>query len=209
MVLLIEWMSVWAEQIIVAVIIGTIIEMVLPNGNNKKYVKTIIGVYILFTIISPIISKITKSDLNDLDFSYEKYLETADTYQTMAKTLSSTNDNKTLEIYINNIKEDMKNKVQEKGYRATNIDLEIISQENENYGKIKNIKLNIEESYEKDEEKNENKVVINKINIGNMIDNQVETNEKNKIEASKIKELKQYLSSVYDVNIKNIQINNN
>lgn len=199
----------WAEQIIVAVIIGTIIEMVLPNGNNKKYVKTIIGVYILFTIISPIISKVTKSDLNDLDFSYEKYLETADTYQTMAKTLSSTNDNKTLEIYINNIKEDMKNKVQEKGYRATNIDLEIISQENENYGKIKNIKLNIEESDEKDEEKNENKVVINKINIGNMIDNQVETNEKNKIEASKIKELKQYLSSVYDVNIKNIQINNN
>lgn len=201
----------WAEQIIVAVIIGTIIEMVLPNGNNKKYVKTIIGVYILFTIISPIISKITKSDLNNLDFSYEQYLKTSDTYQTMAQSLSNTNDSKTLEIYINNIKEDMKNKVREKGYKVTNIDLEIISKESENYGKIKNVKLNIEENNEKEQAQNENKIIINQINIGtkNVIDNQEQTEENNKIEASKLKELKQYISSVYDVNIKNIQINNN
>ena len=104
---MIEWMSTWAEQIIVAVIIGTIIEMILPNGKNKKYVKTIIGVYILFTIISPIISKVTKTDMNNLDFEFEKYLEETDTYQTMAQTLSTNNDNKTMEIYINNIKEDI------------------------------------------------------------------------------------------------------
>ena len=46
-----EWISHWAETIIVAVIIGTIIEMILPSGNSKKYIKTVIGVYILFTII--------------------------------------------------------------------------------------------------------------------------------------------------------------
>ncbi|MCI8482131.1 MAG: hypothetical protein HFJ27_03470 [Clostridia bacterium] len=51
---MIENLSLWAEQIIVAVIIATIIEMILPNGNNKKYIKAVIGVYVLFTIISPI-----------------------------------------------------------------------------------------------------------------------------------------------------------
>lgn len=36
------WISSWAEQIVVAVIIATIIEMILPNGNNKKYIKAVI-----------------------------------------------------------------------------------------------------------------------------------------------------------------------
>ena len=52
-------MSTWAKSIILAVIVSTIIQMILPEGNNKKYIKTVIGLYILFTIISPIISKIS------------------------------------------------------------------------------------------------------------------------------------------------------
>ena len=51
-----EKISLWASQIIIAVIIGTIIEMILPKGNNKKYIKVVIGVYILFTILSPVIT---------------------------------------------------------------------------------------------------------------------------------------------------------
>lgn len=52
--------SSWAEQIIIAVIIATILEMVLPNGNSKKYIKTVIGIYILYTIISPVITLATR-----------------------------------------------------------------------------------------------------------------------------------------------------
>lgn len=47
--------STWAEQVIIAVIIATIIELILPNGNSKKYIKIVIGVYILYTITFPII----------------------------------------------------------------------------------------------------------------------------------------------------------
>ena len=47
-----NWISNWIQGIIIAVIIGTIIEMLLPEGNCKKYVKVVIGVYILFSIIS-------------------------------------------------------------------------------------------------------------------------------------------------------------
>ena len=49
-----------AEQIIIAVIIATILEMILPKGNSKKYIKTVIGIYILYTIISPIITYISR-----------------------------------------------------------------------------------------------------------------------------------------------------
>lgn len=49
---MINWISNWAQGIIVAVIIGTIIEMVLPEGNCKKYVKVVIGIYIIFNNFS-------------------------------------------------------------------------------------------------------------------------------------------------------------
>ena len=69
-----EWISDWVQGIIVAVIIVTIIEMILPNGNSKKYIKVVIGIYILFSIIVPIINKFnsTKFDINEI-LDLEKY----------------------------------------------------------------------------------------------------------------------------------------
>lgn len=211
-------MSTWAEQIIVAVIIGTIIEMILPNGNNKKYVKTVIGVYILFTIVSPIISKVTNTDLRNMDLNYEKYFKNTDTYQTMSQTLSTSNDKTVEDIYISNLKEDMKNKLLEKGYVASNIEMGISLDENDNYGKVKNISLTLvkrkEIENEEDKEKNTiNEISINtieKVSIGNntnITQNIIETDTKTNIKNSEINEIKEYLSSVYDVKKKNVQIN--
>ena len=63
---MINFMSSWAEQIVLAVIIATIIELILPKNKNTKYIKMVIGVYVLFNIISPIIK-------NKENFSVEKY----------------------------------------------------------------------------------------------------------------------------------------
>ena len=43
---MIEFFRSWCEGIIVAVIIAMLIEAILPEGNNKKYVKVVIGIYI-------------------------------------------------------------------------------------------------------------------------------------------------------------------
>ncbi len=59
-----SFLSSWAQQIIFAVIIGIIIQMLLPEGKNKKYVKMCIGIYVLFTIISPVVGKNLEVDLN-------------------------------------------------------------------------------------------------------------------------------------------------
>lgn len=63
---MINFMSSWAEQIVLAVIVATIIEMILPQNKNRKYIQMVIGIYVLFNIISPIIK-------NKEDFSIEKY----------------------------------------------------------------------------------------------------------------------------------------
>lgn len=64
-----NWISNWIQGIIIAVIIGTIIEMLLPEGNCKKYVKVVIGVYILFSIVSPVITKVLEVNLE-----YQTYM---------------------------------------------------------------------------------------------------------------------------------------
>ena len=209
-------MSTWAEQIIVAVIIAGIIEMILPKGNNKKYVKAIIGVYILFTIISPVISKITDIDFQDID--YEEYFKQTETYQTMSQDLSNNNDKSVEEIYISNLKQDMKNKLQEKGYIAENIEVDIELKDEANYGKVNKIILSVYKNEESNDDvykdTSTNTISINKIEevkIGNNVNN-VNTNiqvKKGEIKNSEKNEIKEYLSGVYEINKKNIKINEN
>lgn len=71
---MISWFNSWAQGIILAVIIVTILEMIVPEGKNKKYIKIVMGVYITFTIISPIITKVTGIILNLMLVNMKIYL---------------------------------------------------------------------------------------------------------------------------------------
>ena len=51
---MIKFMKNWCEGIIVGVMISLIIELIIPEGNNKKYVKVISGIFIIFTVLNPI-----------------------------------------------------------------------------------------------------------------------------------------------------------
>lgn len=211
MVILIEWISSWAEQIVVAVIIASIIEMLLPNGNNKKYIKAIIGVYILFTIISPVIGKFVNIDLKDID--YEKYFKEIETQETISQSLTTNNEKAMGEIYISNLKADMKNKLEEKGYKVESINLKVELEDENNYGKVNEILLSISKQNEENSKTKENNTIaINKIEdvkIGNKVENTKEVKTSIDIGNSDKNQIKDYLSSVYDVKKKNIRINEN
>lgn len=203
---MISFMSSWAEQLIVAVVLGTIIEMILPSGNNKKYIKAVIGVYILFTIISPILGKFTSIDFNKID--YEKFFNELDTKQAMSQNLASNNNQTVEEIYLNNLKQDIKMKLKEKEYIVEKIAINIELEE-QNYGKINNIWLTMYKKKE-NKEKSTNTISVNEIDeirIGNNYNNT--NNSANKIEIGEAEKnlIKEYLSGVYEVNKKNIKIN--
>ena len=38
-----------------SIIIASIFEMIIPKGNIKKYIKMILGIYVIFSIISPFV----------------------------------------------------------------------------------------------------------------------------------------------------------
>ena len=224
----IEWISDWAGGIIVAVVIGVVIEMILPEGNSKKYIKVVIGVYVLFTIVSPVITKFTGktvqvSDILDLD----KYIEETEESMKVQNTIQDSNQSSILEVYSSGIKDDMKAKIEAKGYKVNDIAIEVAN--DESYS-ITSIVVEVEEiDSESEEETNtqaeenntSNKVeeveIVNKIEVS-ITENDEDTDKtntnsdenkenKNSLSSSKKKELKEYLSGVYEVQEENITIN--
>ncbi len=194
-----NWISGWIQGIIIAVIIGTIIEMLLPDGNCKKYVKVVIGVYILFSIVSPVITKVTGNEFRVSDiYDINTYIEVST--KSSQENIENSQQNQIKQVYITNLKNDMKQKIQEKGYSVKSLTLEISNDEQYTLKKIF-----AQVSKRKNEENNEVKGV-NEINI--TISNTTENIEEDiSISTKEQNDLKAYLSGIYNLEEKNININ--
>lgn len=203
-----EFITSWAQGIIIAVIIGTILEMLLPNGNSKKYIKVVIGVYIVFNIVSPVISKFTGSEFKlDSVIDINKYEDKISSYEIDTKNLENTNNSNIKEVYILNLKKDIKAKIEEKGYIVNTIQIEI---ENTEEYKVKNIDITLSKREDK-EVNNKNDTIngIEKVNIEVKIKNNTteEISEMTRLTEKEKSEVKEYISSVYEINKNNININ--
>ena len=194
---MINAMSSWTKSIILAVIVSTIIQMILPEGNNKKYIKTVIGVYILFTIISPIISKISGGN-STIDVSkYENYFNVESTTTASANVIDKNLDN----TYTSSIKADIKNRMKQKGYKVNSLDANIELKNEESYGTINNLKISLER-----EESNNNLNIqaVNKIEI--KISNNTNEAKQNNLTSMEKQEIKNYLSETYSIKKENIEV---
>ena len=200
---MVSFISSWAQQIIFAVIIGTILQMLLPEGKNKKYIKIVIGVYVLFAVISPVIGKDIDIDLNELNIS----LDNTNT------SLEETNKENINDMFTTNLTQDIKSKLNNKGYGCESVEI----QTNENYEVEKITITGIYEVYEdgnedekKEEQESKNNVKINSININEVQIGEKENSIKEQvvkgIPKSEEKDLKEYLSETYNVKEKNISI---
>lgn len=202
-----EFITSWVQGIIIAVIIGSIIEMLLPNGNSKKYIKVVIGVYIVFTIVSPIISKFTGNELKlDSIIDINKYEDKISSYEVDTKGLENTNNFNIKEVYILNLKKDIKAKIEDKGYIVNSIQIEI---ENTDEYKVKNVNMTLskrESKKQEIEEKNINE--IEKVNIKVKIENDTteEITQMIRLTTREIAEIKEYIYSVYEIDKNNINI---
>lgn len=197
------WVSNWIQGIIVAVIISTIIEMILPEGNCKKYIKVVIGVYILFSIVSPVITKITGNNFsvtNILDLN--EYMQASSS--NINQNLNENQEKQIRSVYEANLKNDIKEKIKSKGYETVNISLNI---ENDNQYTLNNINITLRKNKVSKETTNIVQTV-NEIEI-QIKNSETEINTENleEISIKEKNELKQYLSSVYEIDEKNISIN--
>lgn len=92
---MVNFFRVWCENIIIGVVISIIIEMICPE-RNIKYIKIIIGFFILYLIIHPFISNI--DEIKKMDF--KKEIETLSS----SFTIDDSNQNDSKYKFNNNVK---------------------------------------------------------------------------------------------------------
>ena len=195
---MIEFLSSWAQGIIVAVIIATLIEMILPNSSSKKYVKVVIGMYILFTIVSPIIKKLGGKDINLNTINIEKYeQQISKSDNTISRKFEDNNTRSIKDIYVSNLKADISAKLKEKGYEIDTSDIQIKDDENYTIEKITLKLIKMEQKQEKN-----NEIVINTVEIGNTISQK----DSKTLSDDDKQEVKDYISETYDIDKKKINI---
>lgn len=124
----------WCEGIIIAIIISIIIEMLLPEGKNKKYVKVVIGIYVMFVVLNPILEIINYDIKFEELFGFEEEVSVSTSLDTNMK-----------DVYVVGIQETMKEEISKMGYIVKSVAIEVDS----NYENIEKIELSVEEGNDK------------------------------------------------------------
>lgn len=214
---MVEFMSSWVKGLGLAIVIISILEMLLPNNKTKKYIRMVMGIYLLFTMISPFMNN--KEIWNSKELNLESYVTT----QTSTTLDQSSMDERIQELYIQELEKDITKKLKEKGYEVTNCKVKAQISDQEEETKITKIKVKVQKSQEdttqkKEEEDLENQIVtqIQKIKP---IDTTIQQEEKEKTEDSSqesksakinksdIQNIKKFLIEEYGVNEKCLEIN--
>ena len=138
---MINFISSWAEQIVLAVVVATIIELILPKNKNKKYIQMVIGIYVLFNIISPIIK-------NKDNFSVEKYNTEKYESQSQYEIDQSSMDARIEKIYLEELEKKTQEKFQDNGYVVTKCKVDAVLDTTKKNAGISLITIKIEKTNE-------------------------------------------------------------
>ena len=138
---MIEFLSGWAKNLGVVIVIVSIFEMILPNNKTKKYIRVVLGIFVMFNIISPFIKN--KDKLSSVSIDLENY--TTEQNVTVDQTSM---DKRIQDLYEKELEKDIKNKIEEQGYKVASCKVNATILENENSNSeentIQKIKLKIE-----------------------------------------------------------------
>ena len=204
---MIEFLSSWAKGLGLAIVVVSILEMILPNNKTKKYIRMVMGVYILFTIISPFIKNKQTIDVSNFEIEkYNNYLSTSE------KTTQTSMDKRIEELYIDKLEKDISKKVKEQGYDILNCEVEAKLNDSEENSEISKIKLQVkknESNKVNDKLTLENKVVeeIQKIRpINTNIVEREKSNKSEKITNEDKQKIKKFLMEEYGVKEKCLEI---
>lgn len=201
----------WAKAIVMSVIIVSILEMLLPNNKTKKYVKMVMGLFILYNIISPFIKdksilKFEEEDLQTFTTAENKQIEV--NQESMDRRLE--------ELYIQEIEKDIRKKLEKKGYIVKSCKVQAKISKDEDTTGITKIKLKIEkgEMPENEETKQDEEIenkIITAIQSVKKVDTKISKNDNNigdaLLEKVDIQNIKQFLIKEYEVNEKCLEIN--
>ena len=115
---MINFLSSWVKNLSLALIVVSILEMLLPNNKTKKYIKMVMGLYILFSIIAPFVnnSNVLNFNIEDVYSNYSKEISSTSATSTTGEVNQASMDDRLNKLYKEQLESDITQKVEEKGY---------------------------------------------------------------------------------------------
>ena len=115
---MINFLSLWVKNLSLALIVVSILEMLLPNNKTKKYIKMVMGLYILFSIIAPFVnnSNVLNFNIEDVYSDYSKEISSTSATSTAGEVNQASMDDRLNQLYKEQLESDITQKVEEKGY---------------------------------------------------------------------------------------------
>lgn len=197
---MVKFLSSWIEGIVIAVIIASMFEMIIPNGNIKKYIKIILGIYVIFSIISPFVDS---KALYSLDLS-----EVVDNYSEniIYDEEQGTSENDLNKIYKNTFEKEIIRTVENEGFVVYKCNVQGVFDAEKDDAGISKIEIVLESKQETKKQSTsdeENSIKIQNVNEIERVEISVgaktlDEND-NKITAKDIDTLKKFLSNHYEV----------
>lgn len=192
-----EFIYDWLKDIVVFFIIITLIELIMPKGKLKRYMNFIIGLILIFMVISPFlklfsidfkledsrIDQYQKQEIYDIDFTKEQTERIED-------------------LYIEKIDSEINKLIEKQSeYKVKNSNINIDKDE-ENFGEVNSINIELTQKNNVNEDKKIKKINISKINDKKQ-ENNIEEDQK------QFKSLKKSISEELDISMDLITIYTN
>lgn len=166
---MISWLKEWVTIIICNVVFITIVEILLPNNNIKKYCKFVLGLILISTLINPVIKAFTDKDLVT-EIQNKEYLINENNIKFDIKQVKETDKEKIVQVFNEKLadsskkflnenfegvsfKVDVKSKMDEKDNKIEIINVNILFYDNKAIKAIENVEINKSESNSNDSEK--------------------------------------------------------
>jgi stage III sporulation protein AF len=70
-----DWLGGWLKSVITVILLATFVDLLLPSSTMQRYVKTVMSLFILLTLLSPVLELFQKN------FSVERLLSAAEQKQ--------------------------------------------------------------------------------------------------------------------------------
>ncbi|MBQ3409430.1 MAG: stage III sporulation protein AF [Clostridia bacterium] len=154
---MVDGIRLWSRGIIFAVIITIVIEMILPENNSRKYIKVVLGMFVVYSIISPMFKYFSGKDVDNLIDSSEEMLQTSSKSIDLVDEYAGKTEFTIRNIYSQNLQKEIQSYLENKGFIAEQIKIKIANDDSYN---IEQVDIKIKEKVEsKNEEKQVQSVV--------------------------------------------------
>lgn len=193
---IVNFISSWLKDIVVLFILISIAGLIMPKGNMKKYIDLVIGLLIIFTIISPF-AKLIKMDFN-LSEAVFNYSRPGDNLNISSEEFYIEQEKQIESVYKDKIKSELIKLIEDQStYKVVDISIELLDS-TDKYGEVEYLKLMVTE-----DDINKNNISIRKVEL---VDIKGEQKKVQIDDANKYKDLKEIIETKYSISKNKINI---